>query len=366
MTQGGDELSAEAYRQAAELVDAHSYDILASYEANLRNAGHVIADSSEALSQAKAHAEEILADIITSLREGRVRVGPRHQFLARAIGATRAANGVHPQESLKAASLFFGATLSILSGLLSTSTDPLGAFSLAALALERSISVRIREAMNGYTDFLLNKVSDAQLEERRRIARELHDRLGHGISAAYRNLELFELYHDTDPVKAILKAENAEKAIKETMQNLRAVTSDLYSKEMAKGLEKALLHYLETAEVFGIDIFLQMGGGEHWAQPAVLDEVFLMVREASHNALRHAGASAVLVKVTITPHELRASVEDDGCGFDPARLSESGGVGLSSMRERAGMLDGTMQINSRKGVGTQVDFLIPLKGVAES
>lgn len=260
-----------------------------------------------------------------------------------------------------AASFFYGAVLSTVSRLLAVFADPLGLFARIAMTLEQSISMRVREAMGSYTVFLLERMQDAQLDERRRIARDLHDRIGHGISVAYRNLELFELYRDSDPEKSIARAATAEKAIRETMQNLRAVTSDLHSKETLKNLEKALLHYLETADCDGVDVRLQSNGDERWARPEVLDEAFLMIREASHNSLRHAGASVLLINVTITPHELRASVEDDGCGFDPRQPPESGGVGLSSMRERSGLLKGLMLVNSRIGLGTQVEFLIPLE-----
>lgn len=363
MTESGDVFPAEMHR-AAELIEAHSQEILTLYEAELRAAHHVITSDPVSLRQALLHAEQILADILVSLRAGQVQVDSRHGVQARTIGVSRAASGVHPHESIMAASYFYGAVLSVVSRILTVSADPLGLFSVVALTLERSISMRVREAMGSYTVFLLEKMQDVQLEERRRIARDLHDRIGHGISVAYRNLELFGLYQDCDPVKAAARAESAEKAIRETMQNLRAVTSDLHSKETLKNLEKALLHYLATADCDGVDVRLQSSGDERWAQPEVLDEAFLMIREASHNALRHADPSVLLINVTITPYELRASVEDDGCGFDPRQRPESGGVGLSSMRERAGLLKGLMLVNSRLGLGTQVEFLIPLEKAA--
>jgi signal transduction histidine kinase len=363
VTESGNPFPVDAPR-AAELIEAHTEEMLATYEAELRAAQHVIVGDPVTLRQALAHAEQILADVLDSLRAGRLHVDRRHGILARTIGASRAASGIHPQESLMAASLFYGSALSTVSRLLATFADPVNLLSVIALALERSISMRVREAMSSYTAFLLDKMQDVQLEERRRIARDLHDRIGHGISVAYRNLELFGLYQDSNPEKAIARAEGAEKAIRETIQNLRAVTSDLHSKETLKNLEKALQHYLETADCEGFDVRLKISGDERWAQPEILDEAFLMIREASHNALRHADASTLLINVTITPHELRASVEDDGCGFDPRQRPESGGVGLASMHERAGLLKGMVRITSRIGLGTQVEFLIPLEKAA--
>jgi signal transduction histidine kinase len=359
VTEGDNPFPVDAPR-AAELIEAHTHEMLATYEAELRAAHHIVASDPVTLRQALVHAEQILADVLDSLHVGQLQVD-RRQNLARTIGTSRAASGIRPQESLIAASLFYRSALSTVSRLLAGFADPVNLLSVIALTLERSISMRVREAMSSYTAFLLDKMQDIQLEERRRIARDLHDRIGHGISVAYRNLELFGLYQDSNPEKAIAKAEGAEKAIRETIQNLRAVTSDLHSKETLKNLEKALLHYLETVECEDSDLRLKMSGDERWAQPEILDEAFLMIREASHNALRHASASMLIINVIITPHELRASIEDDGCGFDPRQRPESGGVGLASMHERAGLLKGMMRITSRIGLGTQVEFLIPLE-----
>src|SRR5262249_14363388 len=150
-----------------------------------------------------------------------------------------------------------------------------------ALTLEQSIGVRIREASASYTAFLLNRIQEAQTDERRRIARELHDRIGHGMSVTHRQLELYTLYRDTEPAKASIKVETAQEAILESMRNLRAVASDLYVQEPVSSLEKALLNYLQTAGTpEQTTVRVLVNGDERWAPPDIIDEAFLIAREA--------------------------------------------------------------------------------------
>ncbi|WP_193241765.1 sensor histidine kinase [Streptomyces phaeolivaceus] len=347
-------------RQVADSIEEHANDVLAAYKAELHAARNLLDRNPAMLDQTLTHALQIITDVANCLRIGSFQVSPSHKRISRSIGSSRAASGVNTQESLVAASLFHEAALSIWAPLLTQSTQPLRLFCLVAVTLERSISLRVREAVSSYTGFLLDKIHDVQLDERRHTARDLHDRIGNSMSVAHQNIELFQIFRESDPLRASIKLDFAEQALQEAMQNLRAVTSDLHSRNSFNNLEKALSHYLETMQRDDFDIHLKVSGDERWAPSNVLDEVFLITREASHNSLRHAFASILFINITITPHELHASIEDDGRGFEPSREPESTGVGISSMRARSRLLGGTMLISSRIGQGTLVEFLIPL------
>jgi signal transduction histidine kinase len=346
----------------AELIEVCCDQILDEYHAALSALGNAVVRDPLSLEQALENARQILTDVASSLRIGEVRVGESYKLISWNIGLTRAADGVHPVESLQAASVFFRTVLVIVSDHLSTESDAFDLLAMVAMALEHSIMLRVRTAVAGYTGFLLNQVHDAQISERRRIARDLHDRIGHTMSATHRQLELFNLYQGTDPEKAAQKVDAAQRAIRESMRNLRAVTSDLYAVEPCRCLETALENYVDGAATEGVEVRVRVNGDESWATPEVLDEAFLVLREAAHNALNHAGASTLIVNVDITPHEIRSFVEDDGCGFDPQPPPVSGGLGVSSMRERARLLGGTLAIRSRIGHGTHIDFAVPLSG----
>jgi signal transduction histidine kinase len=182
------------------------------------------------------------------------------------------------------------------------------------------------------------------------------------MNVTHRQLELYNLYHLTDPIKARRKFKTAQLAVQESMKNLRAVTSDLYSLDPLTNLRTALINYLDSVDAEVVDVKLRVNGNESWIKPEVLDEVFLILREAAHNALQHAAPSTLIVNVDITPGEIRAFVEDDGFGFDPDQIPASGGVGVLAMRERAELLGGTLDIHSQIGKGTHLDFALLLSG----
>ncbi|MDP9861392.1 MULTISPECIES: sensor histidine kinase [Streptosporangium] len=314
------------------------------------------------LRQMMANAEEILSDVATALETGKVQTDDSHSLLAWDIGADRAGAGIHPKESLDAASIFFRIALSTLSELLREHPDYVRLFNIVTLSLEQSISTRIRAASESYTSFLLNKMHEVQVEERRRIARELHDRIGHGISVVHQQLELYEFHHSTEPARALVNVELAEQAIQETMRNLRQVTSELHPHEPLKSLEKALLGYLATVETGDVAVHLHVNGDETWASPEVRDESFLIFREATRNALAHAQASMILIRIDIAPHELLGFVRDNGRGFAVDQVPNTGSMGLISMRERAELLGGTITVTSDPVEGTCVDLHMPLPG----
>ncbi|MFB4285467.1 MULTISPECIES: sensor histidine kinase [unclassified Nonomuraea] len=233
-------------------------------------------------------------------------------------------------------------------------------FTLAVSGMEASLSRRIREAADSYHGFLLDLVHEAQEEERRRIARELHDRIGHGISVAHQQLALSEAYRASDAARASAKITVVQQAILETMENLRQLTSELHPQTPVRSLEKSLMSFLEAVENDEVSVALDVSGDETWAGPQVLDESFLILREAVRNALTHGSPRIVLVRVNIAPHELSASVQDNGRGFDPAAV-RGRGVGMTSMRERAELLDGRVVVSSEPEQGCLVELFVPFK-----
>jgi signal transduction histidine kinase len=106
------------------------------------------------------------------------------------------------------------------------------------------------------------------------------------------------------------------------------------------------------------------GGWEDIPAPVAL-QVYLVMREALINAVRHSGCGHAMMRLEIRDRELAGAVEDDGEGFDPqapGKAGPSGGVGLRSMRERAEMLGGTLRVAPRPEGGTTVEVRLPLDG----
>jgi signal transduction histidine kinase len=211
-------------------------------------------------------------------------------------------------------------------------------------------------------DCLFELVQDEHLRERRRIARDLHDRLGERLSVALRQLELLEIAPGEGLPGATPRSVIAREALVDAMQRLRAVISDL-RQDPVINLEMALSQYIDSAGS-SAEARLRVSGDQAWVPPAVSDEAFLIIREAIRNALTHGAAKVLLVTISLAPHELRASVEDNGTGFALATgtWSSPAGNGIASMNERAELLGGRLTITSVTGEGTRVELVVPLPG----
>lgn len=349
----------------AALVAGDREEILTSYEQSLVAGGSPIVADERTRGQAVQNAGDILADVEASVLAGEVRVDEGHKLLAARIGESRARAGLHPRDSLHAAVLLFEVASRCLARHVTAEPELLAGFVTAVLALNESISRRIREATVSYTGYLLAHVHQAHLDERRRIARDLHDRLGEELSVALRQLELsgFQAGQAGETARAAVAGTIARGAIVEGMRRLREVTSDL-RQDQVTNLEKALDRYLGSQQGGKVATRLRMHGDERWAPPTVLDEVFLIIREAIRNALAHAGATLIWVEVEVAPRQLCAWIEDDGRGFAVADQQKrpGEGMGVVSMRERAELLGGGLRVISRPGRGTSVEVRIPLPG----
>jgi signal transduction histidine kinase len=307
------------------------------------------------LDQASAVIDDVCAGLVNQTRPEAV------SRLSRDIGASRAAARVHPAESLRAASALFGAVLCEVMQWAAGHPEATDLVGRAAVVLHDSVIGRIREGAAAYASFLLHEIHEAQVLERRRVARELHDRVGSTISAALRNLELYRMLVESDPTRAELRLGLAERAVGEALESVREVAADLRVHPNGSSLEKALRDYVETVGRNDVTVNVEINGDEGWIPVEVLDQVFFVVREALRNAFGHARADAIRARVDIAPRLLRASIEDDGLGFD-ADGESAKSSGLASMRERVALIGGRIHIASWPGRGSLVEIVVPLSG----
>lgn len=193
----------------------------------------------------------------------------------------------------------------------------------------------------------------AVLEERRRIARDLHD--GMAQELAFMATQARALADRSEhPTRARLVAAAAERALDESRRAIAALTRPL-----DESLDVAVVQCAE--EVCGrLDAQLQLDVEDGLdAAPDAREAVLRIVREAISNAVRHGHAHEVVVRLS-GPSPLRLRVEDDGVGFDPTDLTQlSGRFGLVSMRERAEALGGSFALAPRAPHGTTVEVLLP-------
>ncbi|OKI61481.1 sensor histidine kinase [Micromonospora sp. CB01531] len=316
------------------------------------------------LNQAIIQARQVLADVTESIRTGQIQVDETAIALAWQAGAARAMGNLHPVESLRAATELFDPVLDAVIETAAGQPDAACIVRTATQALQRSVMTRVRWASEAYVGFLLDRVQQAQLAERRRIARELHDRVGGSASVVTRNLELAKAYADTDQDRSHDKVDVAYRASVQTLEAVRGVATDLRLESKFDNLEQALRGFLDVMGEGNAAVDLAVSGDEAWIPAEVLAEVFLVVREALRNAFRHSEAQTILSHVDIAPHEIRVWVSDDGVGFDPDHGGRTGGSGLASMGERVELLGGKLFLHSSPGRGTRVEAFIPLSGTS--
>jgi nitrate/nitrite-specific signal transduction histidine kinase len=206
----------------------------------------------------------------------------------------------------------------------------------------------------------------AALEERDRLAREMHDHLAQALG--YLNVKasitdgLLSRGQIGQAQESLLELKNVTKVVytdvREAIFNLRTAVSSRI------GLLPTLQDYLaEYRAHYGVDACL-VNRDEDSAvfSPEVASQLLRIVQEALTNVRKHAGASRAWVRCQQDGDQVCISIEDDGQGFDPAQVTEEGGqcFGLQIMRERAESVGGSLELDSRPGQGTRVVIRIPL------
>jgi signal transduction histidine kinase len=214
-----------------------------------------------------------------------------------------------------------------------------------------------RESAREY--FLLQ---EERRRERARIACELHDTLLQGLLSATMQLQVAEGWLPPDsPAKPVLS--RVGNLMRKGIAEGRAALQGLRSAEPpATTLEQSLSHFQEElapADRARLRI-LKMGRPKP-VDAAVLQQIYLIAREALLNALRHSNAKRIAVEIHYSPRKLRVTVRDNGTGIEP-QLLQSGRKahwGLTVMRERAAHIGGHLRIRSRRAAGTQVELSLP-------
>ena len=203
------------------------------------------------------------------------------------------------------------------------------------------------------------------ISERNRLALELHDVVSQKLFSVMLTAEAAAAQLDRDPDAARAQLERTSELARESLDELRSLILGLRPPELERdGLEGAMRKELEMlARIHGIEIDLEIeGSAPASGSNADGEREFAILRiahEALNNAVRHAGADHVVVRLSQRPDVVTVEVRDDGVGFDPHSAEvRSRHLGLTSMEERARELGGRLEIRSAPGSGTTVLLLV--------
>jgi signal transduction histidine kinase len=196
------------------------------------------------------------------------------------------------------------------------------------------------------------------LEERARLARELHDAVSQRLFSIRAHARAAAVLVAKDPARAAGELAAIAELGAQAHGELRAVIDGLAPPEL-DGLAESLRRYaLLAGRAHGIAIRLA-ACDVPGLDPRVQAAAFRVAQEALHNALRHSGASEISVSLSRSRRRVVLEISDNGTGFDPGLASGGGGLGLASMRERAAAVGGVLRVSSAPGAGTRVRLAVP-------
>jgi signal transduction histidine kinase len=198
--------------------------------------------------------------------------------------------------------------------------------------------------------------------ERNRLARDIHDSLGHHLTAIAVQLEKAAAFRERDTATADQALADARSSARQALDDVRMSVRALRGDQPPTRLTAMLADLVRQAAAGQQRVTLSVTGDEDTLSAAAHSVLYRCAQEALTNARRHSGAQEITVAATFDDREAQLVVTDDGHGFDPEQHDEAAGrvgFGLLGMRERAALAGGYVQINSRPCEGTTVTVTVP-------
>ncbi len=230
---------------------------------------------------------------------------------------------------------------------------------------------RVKPAMHDRPSATADSPPSAREEERRRLARDLHDGPAQTLAAALFGVDLAVRALDRAPATARDELLAARTMVRDALDDVRALMAGLRPRVLEeRGLVAALNGLAAVPPLWGTEVSVEtagLGGGERLPADVEL-ALFRIAQEAVSNARRHGVASRVRLSLAVRPGVAELLVFDDGRGFvwEPEFGWSSRGEGLPGMRERAELLGGTLRVESAPGAGTRIAVMLPLPLVCPS
>ncbi|WP_226670830.1 sensor histidine kinase [Metabacillus litoralis] len=212
------------------------------------------------------------------------------------------------------------------------------------------------------------RIIEAQEEERKRVSREIHDGPAQMLANVMMRSELIErIYRERGAEEGFKEIRNLRTNVRNALYEVRRIIYDLRPMALDDlGLIPTLRKYMNTIEEYNgkTKITFQSVGerNDHRLPSRFEVALFRLAQEAVTNALKHAEATEITVKVEVTKESITLVIKDDGKGFNIKKKvgnKDKKSFGLIGMKERIDLLDGKMTMDSKEGLGTFIMFQVP-------
>ncbi|MDD4188728.1 MAG: GAF domain-containing sensor histidine kinase [Eubacteriales bacterium] len=244
----------------------------------------------------------------------------------------------------------------------------------AAVALENSLLYRDLNKLlqeykkqNEHLSLLSRKILKAHEEERKRIAREIHDGPAQLASGMVMKLDVCrKLLQKKDVDSLSSELDILGHGLRETVGDIRSIIYDLKPASLDNGLISAVDGHIKIFEEHtGLKVDLRSHGDDKGLEYYIVSTLYRIVQEALSNVHKHAEASGASVLIDIKDDSLKLEISDNGKGFDTGLLSKTrktveGGFGIEGIKERVELVRGRVAITSDAGKGTSLSITVPL------
>lgn len=211
----------------------------------------------------------------------------------------------------------------------------------------------------------MRSMLEGQEKERARIARDLHDGLGNMLSTLKANVGSMQINFNNQKTAQIYS--KASEMIDEACTEVRKIAHEMMPQALEKlGLKKALQDLVQKTDAnYEFEAQLQIYGQEQILDDGTNVMLYRIVQELLNNIIKYAEAKEVLVQITYSEDWLNLTVEDDGKGFNPTKITSDKSMGLKSIAFRTQYIGGEYEIDSRPNMGTLVSVNVPLKPLVD-
>ena len=225
------------------------------------------------------------------------------------------------------------------------------------LAIALAIVVLFGDSLRRMDQARTAELALARVDERNRLARELHDSLGHNLLACSIQLRNATAQQHRDPEATSRAIDLAGRAVAEALADTRLSVDNIRADSAGFSLEQALPDLVERAAPTSMTVDVDLQGDYKSLDQLTQITLYRVAQEALTNIVRHANAGAASIQATVTGASAVLEISDDGDGFDLGSATGSGS-GLQSIKERMSRIGGRLDVETKKGTGTTLTAVV--------